>query len=506
VATSLTFMTRYECCFSSGRQFVFTERQSRSPESFLFAAIFGMVCGLFVAITLNCGGVQTLERIFLTLAVIATVISYYFCFHRIPDITSSSPDLPGYVIWFTLLAAILFSIWAMVQWSFFLNVQNRCLFFGIIGVMTALILYVFVTACTSEDERKHHLYPCAQTGGLLVDYTTAVGSRSMLTSISRYLSYLCKYDVAASSDESLADSSNAAADHIVIRNQTLKLIKVCLYASDDVLCWVPYALVSGKCVGFVQAEQSMAFKPPTKWQVKGGFRLKVFEPAIFDKELASFPNAQLGQCFAFRDVEGMIKRSRTLAAKPGASSMAMTKSLSLGETSESEYEGPEMRANDESSSVTESMSMEPGGLMKRNRSACENLLQFHSQTSPSASGCSGSLKKQISPSASGCSGETGDSPSRRANPDEIVVRNRSNQEIRILLFRSTDYSFMVPLVGHLLSSSDSILPDGYRRFNPNVKDIEFTAKVYSVGPGARELTYLTVERGQVYTIRDSLVS
>jgi len=95
---------------------------------------------------------------------------------------------------------------------------------------------------------------------------------------------------------------------------------------------------------------------------------------------------------------------------------------------------------------------------------------------------------------------------RRAGLDEVVVRNRSNQEIRAVLFRSNDYAYMVPLVGKLLACGDSILPSSERRFVPHTADNDFTLKVYSIGTGSRELTYLTVTRGHTYTFCDSLLS
>jgi len=87
------------------------------------------------------------------------------------------------------------------------------------------------------------------------------------------------------------------------------------------------------------------------------------------------------------------------------------------------------------------------------------------------------------------------------------VKNRSSQEIRALLFRSNDYCYMIPLVGKLMACGDVILPKAERRFQHVRTDAkDFTLKVYSVGPSARELTYLTVSFGNTYIIYDSLLS
>jgi len=118
--------------------------------------------------------------------------------------------------------------------------------------------------------------------------------------------------------------------------------------------------------------------------------------------------------------------------------------------------------------------------------------------------CSGSPTQTGSPTQGGSPTEI--SEARKAGLDEVVVRNRSNQEIRALLFRSNDYCYMVPLVGKLLTCGDCILPSSERRFTPHIADKDFTLKVYSTGAGARELTYLTVYRGHTYTFCDSLLT
>jgi len=90
---------------------------------------------------------------------------------------------------------------------------------------------------------------------------------------------------------------------------------------------------------------------------------------------------------------------------------------------------------------------------------------------------------------------------RRAGVDEIVVRNRSNQEIRLMLFNENDYCTLVPLL------SDCVSPHEERRFTPSMSPArEYTLKVYSVGPGAKEITYFTVARGSAYVFCDSLLS
>merc|ERR1719183_3389582 len=99
-------------------------------------------------------------------------------------------------------------------------------------------------------------------------------------------------------------------------------------------------------------------------------------------------------------------------------------------------------------------------------------------------------------------------PPRSPNSQEILLRNRSQQDIRARLFSTNDYVNWIPLVGKVLGGcGDAILPDKDRWFHlESVAAKEFTLKVYDAGSSNRELTYLTVTRGHTYTFCNSLLS
>ncbi|CAE7257004.1 unnamed protein product, partial [Symbiodinium sp. KB8] len=72
---------------------------------------------------------------------------------------------------------------------------------------------------------------------------------------SRFLSWILSgqwwYDI---NDWSIpADEDCCSRDKVVVHNRSLKLIKVCLYSSCDVVCWVPVGGIAGSCVGFIRA-------------------------------------------------------------------------------------------------------------------------------------------------------------------------------------------------------------------------------------------------------------
>lgn len=98
-------------------------------------------------------------------------------------------------------------------------------------------------------------------------------------------------------------------------------------------------------------------------------------------------------------------------------------------------------------------------------------------------------------------------PRRDPGPDEVVLRNRSQRDIRALIFSANDHINWIPLVGKMAACGDCILPDRDRWFNLGESTAhEFTLKIYDAEAGAGELTYLTVARGQAYTFSDSLLA
>mmetsp|Transcript_87589 Transcript_87589/g.137213 ORF Transcript_87589/g.137213 Transcript_87589/m.137213 type:complete len:496 (-) Transcript_87589:41-1528(-) len=494
-------MVGYECYYSHGRQFIFTERRSRLIFGcLLLVALLGLCFGLCVGVAVSFGGVQTLQRSLLALGVFAALRAYYLCFIRL----SSSVDLSTYVASCFVFTIVLNLLCGAVRYSLILDLDiwKRCLLYSVAGLILGLTIYGWILICCQEDERKHHLTLCCQegdsSGGKLVN-ESVVAQEEGWEALTRFLAWLCRSQWYPFHDVPVVDEPVTSDEPIIVHNRTLKLIKVCFYASDDMFCWVPFGGVSGCSVGFIQAEQKLAFNLPRCAGHYGGFRLKVFQPGLLDKELACYTKAQRGQSFAFFDVECMVKRSRLLSSSPkkSVSSKSGSWSTDVPESSESEFE---VSVSDSTKPVDEACSplsaskadLSAGlGGMRRNRSAGDLQLRPRNDSASSAVALMSTR-----------------SETRRAAANEVVVRNRSNQEIRALLFKSTDYCYMVPLIGHVLACGDSIFPDGERRFNPpgcNEKEL-FTVKVYSVGPGAKELTYLTVERGQTYTFKDSCLS
>mmetsp|Transcript_148659 Transcript_148659/g.277018 ORF Transcript_148659/g.277018 Transcript_148659/m.277018 type:complete len:500 (+) Transcript_148659:111-1610(+) len=499
-------MTSYECCFSSGRQFVFAESTRWTFDAvWWLLVVVGLGIGLFFGVTISIGGVRQLELLLLALAVTITLKSYYYCFRR----SLSSVDLSQFTLLCLLIGIIYSLLLAVVRYSFLLDIDftTRCTLWSIGGLVLGLGVRAYQQLCCQEDERKHHLRvvsPC-QDGDTLAGKD--INAISTWEALMRFLFWIFSWQWYALHDSGAQECT--PSESITVHNRTLKLIKVCFYASDDMCCWVPFGGVAGRCVGFIPAEQSHTFKPPRHYSESGGgLRLKVFQPGLFDKELACFSQAKAGQSFAFHDVEGMVRRSRVLSS-PQPSSLQKRPldderrpSWQSMESSESEYEPPRPELRD--TGMGKADDAPECGLMRRNRSAGD--LQWHKASPLNALGISDTVSPQQAEERAVSS--RGDSPvTRRAAPNEVVIRNRSNQEIRALLFRLDDYCYVVPLVGHVIACGDHILPDNERRFNPR-KDTsdEFTLKVYSVGPGAKELTYVTVRRGHTYTFCDSLLS
>lgn len=496
----------YECCYMSGGQFVFEERPRWVVIGLMAVVIVGLVLGLCVGLLVSFAGLQLFESLYATAACYAGYYAYDVTFKRV----SSSVDGYGFVVACAVAASILTSLIMVIRLSLLLelNAGYRCVLFAIGGVILGLMAYSYAALCCSEDERKHFLGLSSSPGKTLQEPPAVDVPADGTTSdaVWRFVQWILSWQWWLDLNDwpTAGDEESRTNNSITVQNKTLKLVKVCFYSPDDIFCWVPFGGISGKCVGLVKAEESRSFDLPRRArQGKGAyFQLKVFQPGVIDKELARYPKALRGQTFTFVDVEGMVKRSRLLSSAGS--------NLRQGEGTDSGNSAIAESSEDEglwSPAVTRN---------SRGKLTALTLQAFEPASRPAApvqryslvkrNGSAGNLQQ-----LSGCSLESqssgGRMEARKAAPDEVVVRNRSNQEIRILLFRSNDYCCMIPLVGKFLTCGDTVLPDCERRFNPQHTDAqEFTLKVYSVGSGARELTYLTVSRGCTYTFCDSLLS
>mmetsp|Transcript_109731 Transcript_109731/g.194586 ORF Transcript_109731/g.194586 Transcript_109731/m.194586 type:complete len:172 (+) Transcript_109731:111-626(+) len=149
-------MTSYECCFSSGRQFVFAESTRWTFDAvWWLLVVVGLGIGLFFGVTISIGGVRQLELLLLALAVTITLKSYYYCFRR----SLSSVDLSQFTLLCLLIGIIYSLLLAVVRYSFLLDIDftTRCTLWSIGGLVLGLGVRAYQQLCCQEDERKHHL-------------------------------------------------------------------------------------------------------------------------------------------------------------------------------------------------------------------------------------------------------------------------------------------------------------------------------------------------------------
>ena len=259
---------------------------------------------------------------------------------------SGARDKTGFafMVMFCTTLVLLFMA-AMRYCAFNLSTQSRCMVFSIIGIALALVAYVYARLCCQEDERKHHLGPCSPEGELLEASEGERCDRDLtkrswsLKKLQRFLSWILSGQCFFEINDWLVPSEEDCSlkDQITVHNRSLKLIKVCLYSSFDVVCWVPIGGIAGSCVGFIRSGEKRTLILPRPWRkvlsFDESFRLKVFMPGLLDKELAFFPNAKRGQSFAFVDVEGVVRRSRLLSSQEAPTILP----LPAMESSEEEY-------------------------------------------------------------------------------------------------------------------------------------------------------------------------
>uniref|UniRef100_A0A7S4VJX7 Uncharacterized protein n=1 Tax=Alexandrium monilatum TaxID=311494 RepID=A0A7S4VJX7_9DINO len=501
-------MGHYRCCYSSGRQFIFTERSRWALAALTVVAFCGLLLGLFIGVTISFAGFFPFELVMVAAAMHIAYHAYLLTFQR----ASSSDDVGGFCLFVLMLVSIVGLLLVTGWWSLIVDLDtvNRCALFSVLFTVLSMLVYGYVL-CLQEDERKHHLDLCTADGDVFeraekIDEGTVDDDN--WAALVLFLNWIaswrwwsdCQASLDAPDDEELTstpvDDDSQLRDIITVHNRTLKLIKVCFYSPEDMFCFVPFGGVSGDCVGLIQAEECRSFRMPRRIGAAPAawYTLKVFQPAVFDRELARYARARHGHHLAFFDVEGTVKRSRLLSA--GRAAVEPKAPIPFSDTSDDELAGRHRPH-----------SLGSSGGLKRNSSSSSSALLCNVrclEDSLALRRCSGSPTQTGSPTQGGSPTEI--SEARKAGLDEVVVRNRSNQEIRALLFRSNDYCYMVPLVGKLLTCGDCILPSSERRFTPHIADKDFTLKVYSTGAGARELTYLTVYRGHTYTFCDSLLT
>lgn len=543
-------MSRYECCYSSGRQFIFTESSGWLLAVHVTVCLGGCFSGLCIFFAISFAGVRAFEITMVCMAFLAATYAYRFTFHG----NSSSVDISSYAVMIVTFAALLTLFLSAVRLSLVLDLgaMNRCALFVVSGVVLGLLVHGYVTLTCTEDQRKHYLGLCGSEGAFSTElsvHSEEEEQDSIWKSHVRFWAWIFSrrfwIDL---QDWSLAtDAECKSGDVITVHNNTLKLIKVCMYSPEDVFCWVPFGGISGQGVGLINAGTCRSFNLPQRGSdsdqeaSNGHYRLKVFQPGLLDKELACYPKAQCGQSFAFYDVEGMVRHSRLLSDSrsplrcpaaaessedemscPGSPTLIGSPSRSSSDFPSLLLQGKVMRAAQRDFELQPRGHKSPSracnpGLFKRHWSS-ENLQELDqeeayqgSDAHPVAREGEQAVVAADRPGVRGTKDVHKENRPevRRAGPDEVVVRNRSNQEICARLFRLDDYCYLVPLGGMLstIGCGDCILPDMERRFNPlRISARDFTLKVYSVGPGSKELTYFTVSRGHTYTFCDSLLS
>ncbi|CAK0854641.1 unnamed protein product [Prorocentrum cordatum] len=333
-------MFRYECCFSSGRQFVFTERKGWPiGERQLALCLASLLAGVYLFFFISFAGVAAFEVVMLCLASCAARSAYVWSFHG----SSNTVDHLVYVVMVGIFTGVLLVFLSSVRLLLSLETSaaNRCMLFSVSIMIMGFLTYSYLTIACSEDERKHQIRPCTQEGCTLQTMELSCHGEGPKDNgrdvYGRFLKWIVSWrwwtDVQDHS--ATAEDERRQSDAITVHNHSLKLIKVCFYSPADLVCWVPFGGVSGRCVGLVDAGRSRSFHFPRADGDDGGgpYRLKVFQPRLLDKELACFPQAQRGQNLAFFDVEGTVRRSRLLS---NSTCRSLSISTCLPESSEDE--------------------------------------------------------------------------------------------------------------------------------------------------------------------------
>lgn len=475
----------YRCCYSTGKQWIFTEASS-SPirEAVAVVVLLGLIVGTIVGILISVVDIFVLALALVCLTVLTLIYGYVFWFTGY----SGSKDRVAFVVLLVIVVTVLVVSYVAVYFVVSrLEFPSRLALLCVGTTCLSTALYVFVGEACVEDQRKHAISVCTSSGKAVpMSAPSPEKCEDKLLDLYEFASHFC-------SKESVSDlfitkephlpsiDEGHSEESILVFNRTLKLVKVVLYARHDCICWIPVGGVAGPCVGFVAANSSRSFLPP-RCGANDFYRMKVFQPGLLDKELAVFPKVHTGQSLGFFDIEGMVRRDKKLPR-------ILQNKLSVIHHMTSESEMSDFSASDVDSGREQEQAFE---IPKLGRFASPLLKSSRSTTCLSSSSQGQVRRSSIS-------------PARPASPFEIVLRNRSRREIRVMLFVATDLVQLVPLNGPL-RGGDIVPKAGEVRLRPpSNSGNEFNLQLFSVGPASKQLTYLTVVRGQVYVCGDSLV-
>jgi hypothetical protein len=501
----------YKLLYRDRRQFVFEEAEETHTT-----AIYTLVAGFFAGSLLGAYfaslDATTAGSILLAIVTYITILTSTFSLKTNP--------LSVVLIFLTSFGAVIFLIYvARIVLEYFSDsFVKLVLVFSAVSALVAELLYLWSRITWVEDTRMHQLIEIASgdSPGTSQHYKE-LHLRAFFHWVIEILGFMVRrtylnlrgqkstagmYPVLFF--ESLSKWSGAeGAKKIIITNQTLKRVKVCVYHRADYCCWVPVGGLTGGMYELERGEE-LVFSP--HWP-SSAFRVKIFAHGVIDYELASHPCVVRGHKYAFIDVSKPITALSAYSPPPSAKRVSYPSPVS--DSSDDDHSEEEAFVNNVTAGKA-SLSIASKGL-RRVPSSRANLSAAGSSHPSSPAGeflitPTGKSRRQfkqyfLNNDCSGC----------------ISFLNESTGEIRVSFFNNDDSSFVRAMdsfsirfsSAEVVQSSNLIQRNEWKVFEFDGKQAKdrFCVRVKSVlGQASLELSYCTAFLGEAFAIRDPIVS
>ncbi|CAE8596622.1 unnamed protein product, partial [Polarella glacialis] len=141
-------MTRYECRFASGRQFIFEERPRWVLLGLLAVVFFGMIIGLGIGLAISFAGIYSFELLMLSLALLMIYETHHLTFKKV----SAADDLAGFILGVVIFSLALVACMVIIRYliSMDLDSLNRYMLLTLLPVALALLGYLYAGLCCQE--------------------------------------------------------------------------------------------------------------------------------------------------------------------------------------------------------------------------------------------------------------------------------------------------------------------------------------------------------------------
>jgi hypothetical protein len=512
----------YKLLYQDRRQFVFEEFQETHTTA-IVTLVAGFIAGSLLGIYFASLDATTAGSILLAIVTYITIMTSIFSLKTSP--------LSVLLIFVTSLSAVLLLIYMsrVVLGYFSESPMKLILVFAGSFAIVAELVYLWSRITWVEDSRMHQLIDAERDDKKSPSSSTHHHHSREINLLSFFwfvwevflfgflrLFYNLKGDKTKAARypflfvESLSKwPLSAKMKPIIIKNESPKKVKVCVYHRSDFCCWIPVGGLTGGVYDLERGDE-LCFSP--HWP-DTSFRVKIFAHGMIDFELASNPHVVRGRMYSFIDV-GKPITMLFLASSPPSTRNRHSYPLSSSD---------EENSDDELMTVAHkpSFGSSVGGL-KRVASSRANLSALLASSPNSPRSNAGDYSNEqiiLTPTSVRKTLKMLLVSPERIMSKSIAVLNESTSDVRVLFYNNEDISFVIALDEFQVTDT-SMMEDkesglvkrnawkifDYTGSKPKEKFCMRVRTSLAQTTANMELSYCTALLGDALVIRDPIVS